>query len=34
MQEKEILKAKKELVDLYFLLKIRKKKEVKYNNKL
>ena len=29
MQEKEILKAKKELVDLYFLLKIHKKKRSK-----
>ena len=28
MQDKEIIKAKKELANLYLLLKIRKKKEV------
>ena len=31
MQEKEINKAKKELANLYLLLKIRKKEDVKYN---
>ena len=29
MQEKEIIKVKKELANLYLLLKIRKKEEVK-----
>jgi len=31
MQEKQIIKAKKELENLYLLLKIRNKKEVKNN---
>ena len=31
MQEKEIIKAKKELANLYLLLKITKKEEVKNN---
>jgi hypothetical protein len=31
MQEKQIIKAKKELANLYLLLKIRNKKEVKNN---
>ena len=32
MQEKEIIKAKEELANLYLILKIRKKEEVKKNN--
>ena len=32
MKEKEIIKAKKELANLYLILKIRKKEEVKNNN--
>ena len=32
MQEKEIIKAKKELANLYLLLKIRKKEEVINNH--
>ena len=31
MQEKQIIKAKKELANLYLLLKIRNNKEVKNN---
>ena len=31
MQEKQIIKAKKELANLYLLLKLRNKKEVKNN---
>ena len=31
MQEKQIINAKKELANLYLLLKIRNKKEVKNN---
>jgi hypothetical protein len=32
MQEKELIKAKKELVKLYLFVKIRKKEEVNNNN--